>query len=69
MIHDLNGEYSAEEKQGLWEKFKRTLRDALELSIDVADEMRLDAEYWEQEEQEERRLQTPAAGQECRCEH
>ena len=67
MIHDLNGEYSPEEKRGLWEKLKHTLKDALQLSIDVADEMKADAEYWEQEEQAER-LQTPATGQECRHE-
>lgn len=64
MIRKINGD-EVQEKRGLWEKLKHTLKDVLQLSIDVADEMRADAEYWEQEDQA-KRLQAPAAGQECR---
>ena len=66
LIADINGD-EVQEKRGLWQKLKRSLKDALQLSIDVADEMKADADYWEQEEQAER-LQSPATGQECRHE-
>lgn len=64
----MNGEYSVEDKRGMWKRLKHVLKDALELTIDIADEMRKDAEEWEREDREHERLQTPAAGQECRCE-
>lgn len=56
----MNGETLTEEKRGLWEALKRTLKDALQLHIDVADAMKADADRWEAE----RRLESPAGGQE-----
>lgn len=62
LIHDMNGEHSVEDKRGLWETLKRTLKDALQLHIDVADAMREDAEKWAEEE----RLESPAGSQKHR---
>lgn len=64
----MNGDYSVEEKRSMWMRLKHVLKDALELTIDIADEMRKDAEEWEREDREQERLQTPATGQECRSE-
>ena len=64
----MNGDYTVEEKRGMWKRLKHVLKDALELTIDIADEMRKDAEEWEREDREQERLQTPTTGQECRCE-
>lgn len=58
----MNGEYSVDDKRGMWETLKRTLKDALQLHIDVADAMKADADKWA----EERQLESPAGGQEDR---
>jgi hypothetical protein len=39
------------------------LHDALELGNGMADEMRKDAERWEQDAAEKKRLEAPAGGQ------
>lgn len=58
----MNGDYPDNEQRGIWDKLKHVLKDALELTVDVADEMRKDAEEWEKQDAEDR-LQSPAAGQ------
>ena len=59
LIGKINGD-DVQEKRGLWEKLKHTLKDVLQLHIDIADAMKEDAERWAEEE----RLQSPACRQE-----
>ena len=54
----MNGDSLTEDKRGIWQKLKGLLSEALELGNGMADEMRKDAERWEQETEEKRRLES-----------